>query len=361
MTSAYPPKHTGNNFDTLRLLLSVTVVFSTCFLVGDGVTDRDPFKQLVHGQLISSHMAMDCFFMTSGFLATASVERCRSTGEYLSHRVRRVYPGFALAMLFFAAVVPLSGGAFTHSGMARRVADWLWHTISLNQFSYRGVFAHNPFPGQMDEFLWPVTYGFGCYLLTLLLHRKGLLRRVWPVAPIWVVTAALGAWVNGTLWFSSMGRWHAVLGYPNLWVRALPYYFGGTLMYLWRDRMRWDWRLLVLALVVLYVGAQFRPGWEAVFPFAGLYALFYVALHPKIRLPRLARWGDFSYGVFLLHFPIVQLLVAHGIGLHQPYMLFALALPLSLAAGAVSWWGVERWFVTRGAVSEKPVSGEAAV
>ncbi len=347
MTSSYPPNHTENNFDTLRLLLALVVVFSSCFLVGDGITDRDPFKEFVHGQLISSHLAMDCFFMMSGFLATASVERCRSAWEYVGHRMRRVYPGFALAMLFFAAMVPWSGGSFAHPGVMRHLVNVSWHTFALNEFPYRDVFAHNPFPEHMHEFLWPVSYGFGCYLLTLLLDRMKLLRRVGCIAAIWVVTAVLGAWINATLWFSSMGRWHAVVGYPHLWVRALPYYFGGTLVYLLRERIRWDWRLLLAALALLCAGAQFRPGWEAAFPLAGLYALFYIALHPTIRLPHLARWGDFSYGTFLWHFPILQMLVAHGVGLRSPYKLFAWGAPLSVLAGVLSWWGVERWFVPR--------------
>lgn len=351
MTSnVYPPVqpssgHPENNFDTLRLLLALTVVFSSCFLVADGVTDRDPFRRFVHGQLISSHLAIDCFFMMSGYLATASVERCRAAGEYFGHRVRRVYPGFALAMLFFAAVVPIAGGSFSRRSFLRRAAGWLWHVVALNQFRYHGVFAHNPFPGQIDEFLWPVGYGFTCYLLTMLLHRAGWLRQVWPVAVIWIVAAALGAAANVSNWSAVPPRLHTVLGYPHLWVRAFPYYFGGTLIYVLRKHIRWDWRLLVLALAVLCGAAQFRPGWEAAFPFAGVYALFYVALHPAIRLPQLARCGDFSYGTFLWHFPILQLLVMHGLGLHAPYQLFAMGAPLSVAAGALSWWGVERWFL----------------
>jgi peptidoglycan/LPS O-acetylase OafA/YrhL len=46
-------------------------------------------------------------------------------------------------------------------------------------------------------------------------------------------------------------------------------------------------------------------------------------------------------------FPIQQLLVMNNAGSMHPYVLFALALPLSILAGILSWYFVERPFLRR--------------
>ena len=57
-----------------------------------------------------------------------------------------------------------------------------------------------------------------------------------------------------------------------------------------------------------------------------------------IRLPR--RMGDYSYGTYLYGFPIQQT-ISHLTHLTSGWLMFVISLPLSLAAGALSWRFVE--------------------
>jgi peptidoglycan/LPS O-acetylase OafA/YrhL len=72
---------------------------------------------------------------------------------------------------------------------------------------------------------------------------------------------------------------------------------------------------------------------------------------PPLRLPRLP---DISYGTYLYGWPIQGVVVS--LGVRDPWTLFALALPLSLAAGWVSYRLVER-----PAMRLRPGSARAAV
>jgi peptidoglycan/LPS O-acetylase OafA/YrhL len=52
------------------------------------------------------------------------------------------------------------------------------------------------------------------------------------------------------------------------------------------------------------------------------------------------RWGDPSYGVYILSYPLQQCLVAAGL-VSTPWALFALSAPLALGLGYASWHLVE--------------------
>jgi peptidoglycan/LPS O-acetylase OafA/YrhL len=75
-----------------------------------------------------------------------------------------------------------------------------------------------------------------------------------------------------------------------------------------------------------------------------------------------ARYGDFSYGVYILHFPIVQLLVHSGWFRNDPWQLLAATIVL-VGVGAVGLWHlVEKRFLLRGSHYLRPgAAGAPAV
>jgi peptidoglycan/LPS O-acetylase OafA/YrhL len=62
-----------NNFDSIRMALAVLVIFSHSYPLGTGSEIREPLVLLTHKQVTAGHMAVDLFFIISGFLITASV------------------------------------------------------------------------------------------------------------------------------------------------------------------------------------------------------------------------------------------------------------------------------------------------
>ena len=163
----------SNNFGAIRILLAIAVVFSDSFLLGDGVTNADPMKRFNHGEAITGHVAVDLFFIMSGYLITLSLMRS-SLPRYFWHRIRRVYPGFILATVFsFLVVLPLSGGSITPPVRLRATGDFVYHTLRLGSPTYFGAFPANPFPGDVNLSLWSNPYGFSCYILAAVLSAIG--------------------------------------------------------------------------------------------------------------------------------------------------------------------------------------------
>ncbi len=56
------------------------------------------------------------------------------------------------------------------------------------------------------------------------------------------------------------------------------------------------------------------------------------------------RYGDFSYGIYIVHFPILQMLIVSGLFRHS-YLGLGVAAGLVLAAAFVPWHAIEKPFL----------------
>ena len=81
-----------NNFGAIRLALAFLVILSHSSEMIDGNRSRELLTQ-VFGTISFGELAVDCFFIISGYLITKSYLSSTSALEYLVKRVLRIYPG----------------------------------------------------------------------------------------------------------------------------------------------------------------------------------------------------------------------------------------------------------------------------
>src|SRR5579872_6630536 len=81
-----------NNFNFMRLCLAVLVIFSHSFEIIDGNRRREPLTRIFHTFSLGE-LAVDGFFLLSGYLIVKSWERRPVLLNYLQKRVYRIYPG----------------------------------------------------------------------------------------------------------------------------------------------------------------------------------------------------------------------------------------------------------------------------
>lgn len=334
-----------NNFDFLRLALAVLVIYSHAYPLGLGSEVREPFVRATHGQATGGGLAVDGFFIMSGFLICASAQRSRSVADFLKKRIARIYPGYVAATLVLAVVVvPLAGAGFQFAGL-KRVLDFLLQALRLKDFHYTHAFVTNPFPDVLNGSLWSVSYEFWCYLGVALLSVLTLLRHRTVILGLFVLSWAIGIAFRLKGWMLG-GKWvGAIVGPPHLWARLLPLYLAGMVFYLYRDRIALRWDLAALSAAAMGVGCFFYAGISAMMPIAGAYLMLWVAFGVRFGVRGVARYGDISYGTYLYAFPIEQLLMRYFGGTMAPWRLFLLATPLTLAMAAASWYAVERPFL----------------
>jgi len=166
-----------NSFDALRLILATLVVYSHSFPLTQGIQSREPLWRATRGQLSLGTMAVDFFFIISGFLITASMLRSSSVWEFLKKRIQRIYPGFFAANLMGTFLFAQIGHARVIPQISKRFLNCVFETIRLHEFTYSAAFLANPLSG-INGSIWTIPYEFWCYLLvaglsvTLILQKR---------------------------------------------------------------------------------------------------------------------------------------------------------------------------------------------
>lgn len=342
-----------NNFDLIRLMAAMMVLFSHAFALTQGLAHGlDPLNRLTHGSLNFGSLGVTIFFVISGFLITGSYDHTRNLGRFLRSRVLRIFPALWIVILLTAFIV---GPLFTSDALWRYITnpDTYRYLITLSVFvpvyHLPGVFLRNPYPHDMNGSLWTLTYELRFYLLVAVLGVLGLLRK-------WII---LGLFVTNSLLL------HFGVGGGN--TGLFEFFSIGMVLYAFRHRISLSWTAAVITLAVAVAvavacwpeEALLRPVWLL----CGGYWVIWLAYFPPLRkASRITRFGDVSYGTYIYAFLIQQILIAL-VGVSMPWWLnFALALPITLAVATVSWYGIEkRALAFKGATTRKPVPDPVSV
>jgi peptidoglycan/LPS O-acetylase OafA/YrhL len=326
----------ANNFDFLRLFFAFLVLYSHSYVIATGDQARDPIVFLTRGQETGGSIAVDSFFIISGFLITASFERSKTLFDYFKKRIFRIFPGFIMAMLIGAVcVLPLSGGAFLKRSGSGVFLDFALQTAILREFHYVHAFARNVYPDHINGSTWTVVYEFLCYIGLAFLGLCGILRANRLLFGILLALMPVSMLFGIFQW--------TVTGHHL--ARFAPLFLAGVVFYRFRHRIQLRSWWIVSAVLLLVAASQLPPAWSAMFPFVDGYLILVVAFHPSIHLHQVGRYGDFSYGTYLYAYPIQQLIMDYIGRPISPLLLFAMAGSVTLCVAVCSWYGVERWFL----------------
>lgn len=157
----YNPR--DNCFDTIRLFAAVMVIFSHAF----PLTGMDePLQALSQGQASIGFLSVSIFFLVSGYLIPASLDR-GTISRYAKKRSLRILPALAVAVLICAFVLgpqltTLSMGAYlTHPKTWMFVGNIAFLPVG---YSLSGVFTDQPLDA-VNGSLWTLKYEVACYFL----------------------------------------------------------------------------------------------------------------------------------------------------------------------------------------------------
>ncbi len=328
-------RHTANNLDLMRLCFAALVLLSHSFELVDGNRSREPLTSLFH-TVSFAELGVDCFFILSGFLITASWQKDPRWRSFLWKRVTRIVPGFVVAyvisVLVLGAIGSSSAADFFHHLDGKRLVKEL---LKLCAPVTPPVFVGHPYP-TVNNAMWTIHYEFACYLLTLGLGLVGVLARSRIVLALWAASLALllaytlHPFAPGELAEFDMG---SVL-------RFLAMFLAGAAMFrtgFHRRRSPW---LIAFAAVALVAGLTHHLTAEPAIAIAGSYLLFVIGFTP-LRHPEARALPDMSYGLYLYGWPTQKLVVAALVA-PTPLAVFGLSLVGALAAGAASWFLVEK-------------------
>jgi peptidoglycan/LPS O-acetylase OafA/YrhL len=345
-----PTSHAGNNFDAIRLVMALFVVWSHSFAIYIGSENTEPISLLMNGTYNAGNIGVLVFFIISGFLICQSFDQRKTLRKYFERRVRRIYPGYMVAIAICAfVIIPIFS---SHADLS---ATEIFKTVGLDLLLRNYFPPSDVFDGrELNGSLWSIPFEFWCYIGLAILGISRLLTARWLIVAIACLTMLARVWLDLTERRPGGGLIQLIIGWQYIWFIVLPCFLAGVVLYLYRDVVPRSGLSALAALIVLICMAHFPidPLYRSalvhfLFPPVVAYAVINVAFSPSINLHNAARFGDFSYGTYLYAYPIQQaLFFVYGHELSfKIYVL--LAMFLALLAGAVSWFSVERWFLVK--------------
>ncbi len=344
-----------NNFDLIRLVAAAEVAAKHTLV--QIAPDQYPYWLKVVFAFVPG---VPIFFFLSGFLISRSWERSPSGAEYFRNRALRLFPALWTCVLFATALLFVSGYMASVDWQPVKLVAWMVGQGTVFQF-WTPEFLRGFGVGAVNGSLWSISVEIQFYVVTAMLYCA--MRALSPVKQ----TVLLGFLAAGFSVFNGQrgaletvieeatGSWVAMKLYG---VSFLPWYFmflcgafaqrmSAWLVPICVDNARVIFALYVAAMLLdfhfwgLPLGNDIPP---YLVPLMGVTVLSAAYARPKLG-HRLLGGNDLSYGLYIYHMPIVNLLI--NIGCIGSLAWVSLSLVASTVCAAGSWLLVERPFLRR--------------
>ena len=316
-----------NNYTLLRLVAALAVIVSHGFAIVLGGPENEPWRETLG--LTAGGLAVDVFFVISGFLVTRSLDFRRSGSEFIAARILRIFPGLLVNLLFVAFVLGplLSTLAFSEYFRNPKTLLFVLHNLQMLALPY----PETALPGIAiaNGSLWTLPVEVCCYVVLVgsWVAWNRLRTRSW--LDVVLMLAALLA-ITVATW-----RYSQSAGFNLAWMFA-----SGALSYGARSRIRLkaSWSMLLLAL--LLAASIDHRAFQVALLLACPYLVFCAAYLPSGKVRLANRLGDYSYGTYIYGFPI-QMAVFAILPTASVWQHVGLSIVVTLLLAILSWHVVE--------------------
>lgn len=328
-----------NNFTLMRFFAALVVLYGHSYVLSLGLKGgEDPISNILirtWGESLPS-LSVDLFFVTSGFLVCASYIQRKCLVAFIEARFLRIFPALIIAVMFCIFIV----GAFTTTDSLSKyfLSTSTWSFFKHNAFLITGiqydlpsVFLNNPYPISVNGSLWTLPVEVWMYFWVAVLGSLSLLKDEKIFNLFFIVSCLMYTQSENNGFFIAHELRHAHL--------ALLFILG-AFFYVNRAILSLDYATLAALCTLVYLTKDYHFS-LFVKSICFSYFVLLLALHPKLQLPPIDRWGDISYGLYIYAFPVQQT-IAYLIPDIQPLVMFILSTVITVVLAMLSWHLIEK-------------------
>ncbi len=312
----------SNSYDLVRFIAAAMVLYSHHFPLTGRPEPYVPFYGEKYGEL-----AIGIFFSLSGFLIYRSLRKNGDWSRFLAARCLRIMPNLVVVMLLTSLVTMIyfhnTANIFGHIKYA--VQNSLIAVFGA-AYLIPGVFEQSTLPAANGS-LWSLHYEIALYAVLFLVFSFGRWVWVWALAGLVLLNAPV--WVAEPRTFSFSFE-HSVL------IKLVQLFFSGVLL-----GCVWDYlnKKSVSAGLIGLAGVLGCIILIPAFPHisavrAICIAAATVGLGALPLMARFGKWGDPSYGMYLLAWPIQQFCIIY---IQNFWASMLVAFILTVAGGYLTW------------------------
>jgi len=323
-----------NFFTPLRLVFASLVVLGHSFIIG--LRDAGAEPQLLYHYTFS-YLAVNLFFIASGFLVTKSMVFRGDTPSFISARALRIFPALIVHVIFVMIVI---GPLATKTPLGQFFSDPDWYLQPLKVLTFFETNMNMPGIFETNEEqigsapLWTLRFEVLAYIGTLGVFSLGLLRKKWMVLMQFILPS-LG-WILA-LHFGLFEKLPATI--ENLFRFGIAYGLGATI-YAYRDRLSFSWITLGVLAAASYLLRE-TPVVEVLMNTLLAWLVFRIAYMKMPNIKWMQRIPDLSYGIYIYHWCVLQLLFYWFPTLNL-IELFIFGFVPTVILSALSWYIVEK-------------------
>ncbi len=325
----------GNNFDAIRFAAATLVIYAHAYAVSGHANDERLAG--LTGFIGSGSLAVEIFFFVSGYLITRSLMQRDNLVDFAEARVLRIFP----ALIVCCAVSAFLLGSFVTT---LPVSEYLAHRQTWDYFLQNaslvgvrwvlpGVFEANLLKSVVNGSLWTLPIEFKMYAVMFVLGIGSIVIKHYRAA---LFTLLIGSYLVFSFATQSAQLASHTSDAP---APLIACFLIGALFYLTRKYVPVS-TTLALALwgaLLLTRGTFFAV---PLYYVALSYSLLAIAFDTTFKVHRFAKYGDFSYGLYLYGFPVKQAVILIA-GSMSSSKLFLIAFPITLALAWLSWKLIE--------------------
>lgn len=329
-----------NSFDEVRFILAFVV------LVAHTSTLASVDDYFWFSEFFDSNFAVKGFFTISGFLVTKSFIYSRDNISYFKKRIMRIYPAY-ITVIFYCIFVGFFTSNFSiydffsDSGFFR----YLFFNLFFLNFIEPNLPGSIPFSsvGALNGSLWTIKVELMLYFVVpflFLLHKK-----IGPLATLVFCFVFGAAWF---LYFLHLFDHPFGPAIARQFPGQLPFFVFGSMLYFIKfSQVKTALFFVTSFFYIFYFNSFFDQSARDILNMI-FYPIFIIFISKSSFLYfNISRFGDLSYGIYLYHFPTIQLLEHFGFYRLYPYSTFVFSVFVILLLSFCSWHLIEKRFLKR--------------
>lgn len=292
----------------------------------------------------NSAIAVKGFFIISGFLVAKSFATTPSLKEYFIKRAKRILPAYVFVILFCTIILVFFSSNhfleyFSNKGIYQYVG---WNLIFLN-------FMHPCLPGLFEDnllcavngALWTLKVEEGFYIIL-------------PFIFYAIKRTKKSALILGSLYVFSLVYRYTMDSYFNqpLLAKQLPgylsYFVTGIFLFLNFNFIMQNRKMFFLMSFLFLVISHFTYFQIDIFYPAGFGLLVIILAYNLSFFNNFGKYGDFTYGLYIYHFPIIQLFRQYDLfEEYNPILMATVVVLITILFAIFSWFFIEKRFLDR--------------
>lgn len=265
--------------DIFRGLAAILVVLFHFTARYDTIFETDTMKWF---EFSYGHYGVQLFFIISGFVIFMTLERCKSSLEFIKRRFIRLYPTFWICMVITFIITSIAG----ITRFERTPIDFVANITMLpNLLGYKAI----------DGVYWSLEVELLFYFFMIILLQFKLLKYVFAILLLWLFSGIL-------IHYFHIPYLHVILitGHNYLFISGISFYK------IWKNREGEVLHYHFLLVICLIYG--FTKDLEEGSIVTICFALFYLFIYGKLNFMKSLKMiklfvflGDISYALYLIH------------------------------------------------------------